>query len=199
MFLVPIFGLYAANQWSKDRDLLPSEGDINGEGYKTYPFGLEQSAFQSGNARNIRWPRQPMINQTTQPLKYDPPGQVGAGRSSTIMRDNLLDEESHSGLQSLANQIYFRDIPFTGWNNSNKNWRIQPQARSWPRAEIGAEVYVPKHFDAFTGSGFGDLIHDSPLGAQHYPKEIFSQGPVSFTNWAHMVAPGVPLIHRNFD
>lgn len=201
MFLLPAFGLFAANKYADDRDNALGENTPahEGEAWKTHPFDLPQTAFQRGNMTGARFPRMPNYNATQQPIKYDPPGQVGAGRSALILRDPVMASSDWRGVDNMSSRLYFRDIPFTGWNNSSYNWRIQPQARSWPRTEIGAEFHVPRHFDPHTGSGFGDWDHTSVLGAQHSPKEIFSHGPLSTTTWAYMDGVSRPHIMRQLD
>lgn len=199
-FLAPLFGLYAANKWANDKQLDPyAQFTHPNDAYKTTPFGLQRAPMQEGNYAGARYPRAANINKTTQPLKYDPPGVVGAGRSAGILRDTQLDAESWEALEHLHPDIFDRDIPFTGWNNSDANWRIIPNARSWPRTEVGAEFYTPVHFDGILGSGIGDTDHMSYMGPLHQRREIFSDGPISTVSWAHMRSFSNPVMFRQLD
>lgn len=194
--MLGILSLAAANSYANDRDRAHfTQGPVRDQ---PTPFGLERARLQLGNYAGHRFKKAPYSRDTVQPLKYDPPGVIGSGRSNLIIRNARLPPETVTAINNLRGEMFTRDLPLHG-ENSDGNWRVRPAARSFPKADFHTEYYVPTSFNPATGSGIGDWNRQSVLGAFNPPKELYSTGFVSDTTFSFNRRPSEPVFFPHRD
>lgn len=194
--MLGILSLAAAHSYANDRDRSHfTHGPVRDQ---PTPFGLERARLQLGNFEGHRYKKAPYSHKTTQPLKDDPPGVIGEGRSYTFLRNARLAPEDAEAINRMRGDIFTRDLPLSG-ENSDGNWRVRQAARSMPHMDFHTELYVPMRFHPATGSGIGDWDHRSVLGVFNHPREIYRPSFHSDTTYNFSKGASVPVFFRHED